>query len=219
MHTMQFPNRIQAGGELAKKLLAYAGRSDVLVLGLPRGGVPVAGQVADALRAPLDVFVVRKLGVPGHAELAMGAIASGGVRILNKEVIKTLQISAPQIEAVVDREQRELERREQAYRGGRPTPEVGGKMVILVDDGIATGATMSAAIAALRQRGARLVVAAAPTIARETRDLLRQRADAVACVMAPEDFHGVGQWYEDFTQTTDNEVCRILARHSAAVEP
>lgn len=216
---MKFSNRHEAGRQLAENLAAYANRSDTLVLGLPRGGVPVAEPVASTLRAPLDVFVVRKLGVPGHPELAMGAIASGGIRILNKEVIEALQIPFPLIETVAIREETELARREQAYRGQRPVPEVSGKIVILVDDGIATGSTMTAAITALRQRKARFIVAAAPTIARETRDLLRRSADAVVCVIAPQDFCGVGQWYEDFAQTTDGEVREILAHHASVGAP
>lgn len=205
-----FRNRTEAGQLLAKKLTKYANRSDVLVLALPRGGVPVGYEVARVLKAPLDVFVVRKLGVPGHEELAMGAIASGGARVLNGRVIESLGIADAVIERVAEQEQKELERREQKYRGDRPLPEVQGRTVILVDDGIATGATMRAAIEALRQMEAGRIVVAAPTMARETFHEMGADADDIVAVIAPEEFYGVGQWYEDFSQTTDEEVRELL---------
>lgn len=209
---MQFHDRREAGLLLAEKLGGYADRPDVLVLGLPRGGVPVAAQVASKLHAPLDVFVVRKLGLPGQPELAMGAIASGGVRVLNAEIAWRLRIPREVVDAVAAHEQRELERRERAYRDDLPAPEVRGRTVILVDDGIATGSTMTAAITALRQMQAGRIVVATPTIARETRDRMRAAADEVVAVIVPEEFYGVGQWYDDFSQTTDEEVREILAQ-------
>jgi predicted phosphoribosyltransferase len=208
----RFRDRIEAGRLLAEKLRAYEDRPDVLVLGLPRGGVPVAEQVADKLGAPLDVFVVRKLGLPWHPELAMGAIAAGGVRVLNEEVVGALRLPREVIDSVAAREQLELERRERAYRGGRPAPEVKDRVVILVDDGVATGSTMSAAIQALRGLGAARIVAAAPTIASSTAERMRSEADELVAVIEPEEFYGVGQWYEDFSQTSDDEVREILAR-------
>lgn len=211
----RFPNRSEAGQLLAKKLLKYASRPDVLVLGLPRGGVPVAYEVAMRLNAPLDVFVVRKLGVPGHEELAMGAIATGGIRVLNESVVDSLGISAEMIEVVARREHLELERRERAYREDRPVPPVQGRTVILVDDGIATGSTMSAAISALRKQGAGSIVVATPTIARTTFDDMRREVDALVAVIVPEEFFGVGQWYEDFSQTTDFDVRDLLAKAGA----
>lgn len=197
---------------LAKKLARYAHRSDVLVLALPRGGVPVGYEVAQAIRAPLDVFVVRKLGVPGHEELAMGAIASGGVRVLNGSVIEGLQISDDVIDAVAARELRELERRERTYRDDRPAPDVQGCTVILVDDGIATGSTMRAAVEALRQLGTGRIVVAVPTAALSTMRAMRREVDEFVAVTTPADFSGVGQWYEDFSQTTDEEVRLLLAK-------
>ena len=208
----QFFDRTEAGRQLADYLTDYAERPDVVVLGLPRGGIPVAAEVAKKLHAPLDVFVVRKLGLPGHPELAMGAIATGGVRVLNGEVIDPLGIPDAIIDQVAAAEQRELERREKAYRDDLPPPEVEGKTVILVDDGIATGSTMAAAIAALRQLNAGRIVVATPTVAASTRDQLRAMADEVVSVIAPHDFYGVGQWYEDFSQTSDDEVRAILAQ-------
>jgi predicted phosphoribosyltransferase len=205
-----FRNRYEAGEFLADKLQEFAERSDVLVVGLPRGGVPVAAEVAKRLQAPLDVFVVRKLGVPGHPELAMGAIAGGGVRVLNTEVIEPLHIPAGVIEEVTAREQEELTRREQTYRDDRPAQEIKDKIVIIVDDGIATGSTMAAAIAALRQLGARHIIVAVPTAAATTVEYLRLLADEVVAVLTPYDFYGVGQWYEDFSQTGDEEVHRLL---------
>ena len=203
---MQFRNRTEAGQELAKRLAKYANRSDVLVLALPRGGVPVGYEVARALNAPLDVFVVRKLGVPGHEELAMGAIASGGVRVLNGSVVEKLRIPDHVIDAVAEQEWRELERRERAYRDDHPAPEAQGRTVILVDDGIATGSTMRAAVGALRQMEARRIVVATPTAALSTVHEMQPDVDELVAVMTPTDFVGVGQWYEDFSQTTDVEV-------------
>lgn len=207
-----FRNRTEAGQKLAQQLLHYANRPDVLVLGLSRGGVPVAFEVARALNVPLDIMLVRKLGVPGQEELAMGAIASGGRRVLNEEVVQGLGIPPRVIEAVTAREQQELARRERRYRGNRPGFDVRGRTVILVDDGLATGATMRAAIAALRQQQpARIVVAvpvAPPTVCQELGDA----ADEVACLLTPEVFLGVGQWYEDFSPTTDAEVHSLLER-------
>ena len=207
-----FPNRAEAGRLLAEKLEKYAGRDDVIVLGLPRGGVPVAYEVAKSLRAPLDVFIVRKLGVPGFEELAAGAIASGGVRVLNEDVLRALPNADQLIESVTERETVELERREQTYRNGRPPPELRDRVVILVDDGLATGATMRAAVAALRQRGVAKIVVAAPVGAPDTCRELEQEADETICAIAPEFFQAVGQYYEDFSQTSDEEVRELLAR-------
>src|ERR671923_1272113 len=208
--TMLFRNRTEAGRQLAAKLMAYADRPDVLVLALPRGGVPVAFEVAKILDAPLDVFLVRKLGVPGHEELAMGAIASGGVRVLNQEVVEMLHIPEGVIARVADEEQRELERRERAYRGDRPVPSVRGRTVILVDDGLATGSSMRAAAAALRQREPVRIVVAVPTAAPETCNEFRTEVDEIVCAITPEPFYAVGLWYEDFAPTTDEEVRRLL---------
>lgn len=205
-----FRDRIEGGRRLAEKLLKYEGRPEVLVMGLPRGGVPVAAQVAKRLKAPLEVFVVRKLGLPDEPELAMGALASGGVRVLNKVVVEARGISQETIDAVAERESQELERRERVYRGERPTPELNGRIVILVDDGVATGSTARAGIKALRQMGVSWIVLATPTIARDTVAPMGEVADEVAYVIAPEDFLGVGQWYENFAQTTDEEVRRLL---------
>ena len=206
-----FRDRTEAGELLAEKLAAYANQPDVIVLALPRGGVPVGAEVARKLQVPFDVFVVRKLGLPGHPELAMGAIASGGVRVLNGDVINGLRIPDEVIKAVTAEEFQELKRREQSYRDDLPLPEVEGKTVIIVDDGIATGATMAAAISALRQLNVGRVVVATPTVARSTYGYLQQTADEVIAVIVPAEFHGVGQWYEDFTQTTDEEVHQLLA--------
>lgn len=206
-----FRDRAAGGRALADRLQAYASRGDVIVLALPRGGVPVGFAVAQALGVPLDVFVVRKLGVPGQEELAMGAIASGGVRVLNQEVIRGLGISAATIDAVAEREARELERRARAYRDDRPAAEVAGRTVILVDDGLATGSTMRAAAAALRQRKPARIVIAVPAAAPETCAELRSEADEVVCAITPEPFHAVGLWYESFGQTSDDEVRALLA--------
>ena len=207
-----FPNRAEAGRVLGLKLAKYAGREDIIVLGLPRGGVPVAFEVARALRVPLDVFIVRKLGVPGFEELAVGAIASGGVRVLNEEVANALPNRDQIIEAVTERETAELERREREYRDGRPAPELAGKTVILIDDGLATGATMRAAVRALRQRAVARIVVAVPVGPPETCKEFEDEADEVFCASAPEFFQAVGQYYEDFSQTSDDEVRELLAR-------
>jgi predicted phosphoribosyltransferase len=219
---MWFKNRTDAGRQLAAKLARYAGRPDVLVLALPRGGVPVAYEVARALRAPLDVFLVRKLGLPGHRELAMGAIATGGVRVLNEEVVNTLQIPESEIDAVALEEGRELRRREREYRDDLPPPEVSGRTVILVDDGLATGSTMHAAVTALRRLGPARVVVAVPVGAAQTCAEFRGDADEVICARIPDPFYAVGAWYQDFSQTSDEEVRDLLdaARgHVAAPAP
>ena len=208
----RFRDRHDAGRLLATKLARYANRPDVLVLALPRGGVPVAYEVARALGAPLDVFVVRKLGVPGQEELAMGAVATGGVRVLNHELVSGLGIPAHVIDAVTEREFQELARREQLYRGDRPPPDVRGRTVIIVDDGLATGATMHAAIQALRQQKPAHIVVAVPTASPETCEALRAEVDDVICAITPEPFYAVGLWYGDFSQTTDEEVRELLAR-------
>ncbi|MDP8922454.1 MAG: phosphoribosyltransferase [Chloroflexota bacterium] len=207
-----FSDRHEAGRVLATRLRAYAGRTDVLVLALPRGGVPVADEVARELGAPLDVFLVRKLGVPGHEELAMGAIASGGVRVLNEEVVRALAIPASLIDEVAEREARELARREREYRDDRPTPDVQGRTIILVDDGLATGSTMRAAVAAVRQRGPSRIVVAVPVAAEQTCHELRAEVDDVICAVTPERFLAVGVWYQDFSPTTDDEVRDLLGR-------
>jgi predicted phosphoribosyltransferase len=209
---MLFRDRTEAGRQLAAKLTAYADRPDVLVLALPRGGVPVAFEVARALHAPLDVFLVRKLGVPGHEELAMGAIASGGVRVLNEDAVRGLGIPDDVLDAVSEGELRELERRERAYRGGRPAPPVRGRTVILVDDGLATGSTMRAAVAALRRQGPARVVVAVPVGSPETCAEFQAEADEAVCARTPEPFYAVGLWYEDFSQTSDEEVRDLLER-------
>lgn len=207
-----FHDRHEAGRRLAERLSAYVGRPDVLVLALPRGGVPVAYEVAGALGAPMDVFIVRKLGVPGYEELAMGAVATGGVRVLNEELVKHLAIPSYVADAVAVREQRELTRRERLYRGGRPPPDLRGKTVILVDDGLATGATMLAAIAAVRRQQPARIVVAVPVASQATCKQLAREVDEVVCAITPEPFHAVGLWYEDFSQTTDEEVRALLAR-------
>ncbi len=209
--TVQFHHRAEAGQLLATRLRAYANRSDVLILALPRGGVPVGFELATALHAPLDVFLVRKLGLPGHEELAMGAIANGDIQVLNNDVVEALEIPPYVIERVAQRERQELLRRAAFYRGDRPPPEVQGRVIILVDDGIATGSTMRAAIAALRaQQPARLVVAI-PVAPPDTVALFQGEADEVVCLMTPRPFHAVGYWYRDFSQTSDAEVRDLLA--------
>ena len=212
MQPQRFRNRIDAGRQLAEKLAAYANRPGVLVLALPRGGVPVGFEVARELGALLDVFLVRKLGVPGYEELAMGAVATGGVRVLNDEIVRGLGISDHEIHAAASRELHELARRERLYRGDRPPPDIAGRTVILVDDGLATGATMRAAVQALRQQQPGRIVAAVPTASPDTCQVLKAEANDVICAMTPEPFFAVGHWYEDFTQTTDDEVCELLAR-------
>jgi putative phosphoribosyl transferase len=210
-----FADRADAGRVLAEELAPYAGSPDVIVLGLPRGGIPVAYEVACALGAPLDVFVVRKLGAPGQEELAMGAIASGDVVVLNDEVIEALKISPEELNTEIENEGRELERREAIYRGGRALTAVKGKTVILVDDGLATGSTMRAAVAALRRQGPAQIVVAVPVGASSTCAELEGIADRCVCAIAPEQFRSVGLWYENFDQTDDDEVCNLLARASA----
>jgi putative phosphoribosyl transferase len=211
-----FRDRREAGRLLAAKLAAYANRPDVIVLALPRGGVPVAYEVARALNAPLDIFLVRKLGVPGYEELAMGAIATGGVRVLNDQLVGGLRIPDYIVDEVAASEQQELARRERLYRGDRPAPDVRGRTVILVDDGLATGATMLAAVKALRQQQPARIVVAVPTAAPETCEQLRAEVDDIICAITPEPFHAVGLWYEDFSQTTDEEVRDLLARSAEA---
>ena len=212
-----FQDRREAGRTLGAALRKYAGRGEVVVLALPRGGVPVAYEVARALGAPLDLFLVRKLGTPGHRELAMGAIASGGVRVLNDDVVRWYGISQDSIEAVAREEERELLRRERAYREGREPVPIEGRIAILVDDGLATGSTMRAAVKAVRRLRPSAVVVAVPLGARETCDELSAIADEVLCVRTPEPFAAVGQWYLDFDQTTDEEVRRLLSQHANAI--
>lgn len=208
----RFQNRREGGILLAKHLAAYADRPDVVVLALPRGGVPVGYEVAKALHAPLDVFVVRKLGAPGQEELAMGAITTGGVRLLNDQVVASLEISEREIAAVAAKEEKELERRERLYRAGRAAPDVGGRTVILVDDGIATGTTMRVAIAALKkQKPARLVVAV-PVAPFSTCEEMKPEVDEFVCLLSPEWFVAISPWYEEFLQTSDEEVCDLLER-------
>jgi putative phosphoribosyl transferase len=215
----RYRDRTEAGRLLAAELREYAGRPDVLVLALPRGGVPVGYEVARALHASFDVFIVRKLGVPAHPELAMGAIASGGIRVVDRSVMESFGVTDAELAAVAVSEERELERREWRYRRGRPAPDVAGKTVVLVDDGLATGATMAAAATAIRtQRPARLVVAV-PVAARETCRDLRRLVDQTVCTMTPEPFLAVGLWYEDFSETTDEEVHELLARAAAELPP
>ena len=209
---MIFHNRSEAGKYLANKLAKYADREDVLVLALPRGGVPVGFEVARRVNAPLDIFLVRKLGVPGQEELAMGAIASGGVRVLNRDVVDYLGIPGEVIDAVAAEELWELERRERAYRGSRPEPDVRDKTAILVDDGLATGSTMRAAATALRQQNPTRIVIAVPVSAPQTCDEDQMGADEIICASTPEPFMGVGKWYRDFSQTTDEEVRELLER-------
>ena len=215
---MIFQNRSEAGKYLVTQLARFANRDDVLVLALPRGGVPVAYEVARALHAPLDIYLVRKLGVPGHEELAMGAIASGGVRVINEDVVRYLRIPKSVIDSVAAIELEELERREREYRGDRPEPDVRGKTVILVDDGLATGSTMRAAAEALRQQQPARIVVAVPVSAPQTCDEYRMGVDEIVCAVTPEPFYGVGQWYVDFSQTTDEEVRQLLAKAQAEME-
>lgn len=211
---MLFRDRHDAGRQLAARLTHFEDRPDVLVLALPRGGVPVGYEVADALRAPLDVFLVRKLGVPGQEELAMGAIASGGIRVLNDSVVRLLGLSEADIAPVEADERRELDRREREYRAGRPPLDVAGKVVILVDDGLATGSSMRAAVRALHSMDPARIVVAVPVGARETCEELELEADEAVCAREPEPFHAVGVWYENFSQTSDEEVRDLLARRA-----
>jgi putative phosphoribosyl transferase len=209
----RFLDRREAGRVLASHLMQYSGRDDVIVLALPRGGVPVGYEVAQALGAPLDVFLVRKLGVPGHEELAMGAIASGGVRVLNEQVVASLRIGEHWIDKVAQVERAELERREREYRGNRPPVDGRGKIVILVDDGLATGATMRAAALALRRLGPAKIVIAVPAASAEVCAEFRAEVDEIVCAMTPDPFYAVGLWYEDFSPTGDDEV-RDLLEHA-----
>jgi len=208
----RYRNRTDAGRRLAAQLREYADRPDVIVLALPRGGVPVAYEVARALHVPLDVFIVRKLGLPSHPELAMGAIASGGIRVIDQAALRRFGVTDEQLAAVAAAEERELERRERQYREGLPLPDVTGKTVILIDDGLATGATMAAAAAALKAQGPAKLVVAVPVSAPETCDAFREIVDEVVCGATPEPFYAVGLWYEDFSQTSDDEVHDLLAR-------
>ncbi len=210
--TTSFKDRREAGEMLARKLQAYADRSDVVVLGLPRGGVPVAYEVARTLHVPLDVFVVRKLGLPHHEELAMGAIASGGARVLNQDIVRQFGIRSEDVDAVTAMEQLELERRERAYRGGVPFASVRDRVAILVDDGIATGASMSVAVAAVRRQQPAKIVVAAPVASPDASRLLRRVADECVSVLEPSHFYSVGAWYLDFAATTDDEVRKLLIR-------
>ena len=212
----RFRDRRDAGQRLAERLQTYAGRNDTIVLGLPRGGVPVAYEVARALELPLDVFVVRKLGLPWHQELAMGALASGGVRLINQHLIRQLGVSESEVERITRQEQQELERRELRFRGSRAFPDLKGKTVLLIDDGLATGASMRVAVTALRQEGAKRVVVGVPVASPDTCDSFRDITDDIVCVVTPEPFHAVGLWYEDFGQTTDEEVHDLLDRGRAA---
>jgi putative phosphoribosyl transferase len=212
---MLFKDRADAGRKLAQELPGYGGRTDVIVLGLPRGGVPVAFEVAKALKAPLDIFLVRKLGAPGQKELAMGAIAPGGVRVLNHNVVQALNISDEIIETIAAEEQQELERREQAYRGDRPKPDVRGRTLILVDDGLATGASMRAAVIALRGQEPARIIVAVPTAAPETCEALKGEVDEIVCVATPRPFLGIGASYEEFSQMTDEEVRELLEQEGA----
>lgn len=214
-----FKDRTEAGRALARELAAYTDRDDIVVLALPRGGVPVAFEVAGALHAPLDVLIVRKLGCPGRKELAMGAIASGGIRVINDDVVSGLNISQDVIDTVAAEEQQEIERRERTYRGERAVLEVRGKTVFLVDDGIATGATMRAAVRALKQREPAYVIVATPTGASETVEVLRHEADDVVCLATPEPYIAVGVWYDYFPQTSDEEVRELLEQANARPNP
>jgi predicted phosphoribosyltransferase len=210
MVTPRFRDRFEAGRRLAAALASYAGRPNLLVLALPRGGAPVGYEVAKALHAPLDVMLVRKLGVPGHEELAMGAIASGGIRVISDDVVRALGIPDRAIAAVAANEERELKRRERLYRGDRPPADIRGRTVILVDDGLATGSTMRAAVAALKAQNPERLVVAVPVAARETCESLQRDVDDVVCAVTPEPFFAVGQWYQDFSQLTDQEVRELL---------
>lgn len=207
-----FKDRTDAGKRLAEELEEYAGRDDVILLALPRGGVPVAFEVAKKLGLELDVFIVRKLGVPGYEELAMGAISSGGVKVMNMTVVDSLQITGDDIDSVVEAERKELERREDLYRKGKAKLDVTGRTAILVDDGLATGATMKAAVQALRTQKPENIVVAVPTASRETCEEFAADVDKTVCLTTPEPFYGVGAWYEDFAQTSDQEVCDLLQK-------
>ena len=207
-----FRNRSEAGRLLAAHLSEYENRSDVIVLALPKGGVPVAAEVASAIAAPLDVLVVRKIGVPWNPEFAVGAIASDGMLVLDTDTMRQLGLTRDSLDQVIQAEQRELRRRERLFRRGRPFPDLADQVVVLVDDGLATGATMQAAVMALRSRAPSRVVVAVPVASRSALVMLDQVVDSVVCLAAPEPFHAVGVWYEDFDQTTDEEVLALLAR-------
>ena len=213
-----FKNRRQAGRALAKELSAYSNSNDVVILALPRGGVPVAFEVAQELHAPMDVLIVRKLGTPGQRELAMGAIASRDVRIINESVVKQLRITDEAVEEIARQERQEMDRRERAYRGDRAAVEVLAKTCIVIDDGIATGATMRAAVAVLKQLGGERLIVAAPTAARDTYVTLSREADEVVCLATPEPYIAVGVWYEQFPQTSDDEVCSLLAQAAECIQ-
>lgn len=206
----RFKDRRQAGRILARKLSAYAGQTDVIILALPRGGVPVAYEVAIVLNAPLDIFLVRKLGLPGREELAIGAIASGGIRVLNEDIIRALSIPEEVINIVAKRELEELQRREQRYRGNRPAPDVRDRQVILIDDGLATGASMRAAVVGVRAQHPSRIVIAVPAAAPEACNAFLYEVDEMVCGMTPEPFYGLSRWYENFSQTTDEEVRMFL---------
>lgn len=211
----RFANRTEAGQELASTLDAFRARTDVVVLALPRGGVPVGFEVARALGAPLDVFTVRKLGAPMNEEYAVGAIATGGTVAIDRNAVRALHVTEPTLKAIIDREGRELARRERIYRGDRPLPPLAGRTVIVIDDGLATGSTMRAAVAAIRTLAPARIVVAAPVASREAWAMLRQVADACVACVTPHPFFGVGAWYEDFTQTSDAEVIELLQRAAA----
>jgi putative phosphoribosyl transferase len=212
-----FQNRTEAGQKLTSKLSAYFGQPDVLVLALPRGGVPVGYEIARKLHAPVDVFVVRKLGVPWNPELAMGAVATGGVRVIDQEIVRSLAIPHTEIAKIAAQEELELERREHAYRGGRVPLPIGGKKVILVDDGIATGSTVRAGVAALRKLQPARIVIAVPVAPRATCEMLRKVADEVVCAIEAEDFFAIGEWYEDFSQLSDEDVQNLLENASGLI--
>jgi putative phosphoribosyl transferase len=218
MTGLPFRDRTEGAHALADALAAYAGRTDLLVLGLPRGGVPVAAEVAKRLGAPLDLVIVRKLGAPGQEELAVGAIASSGGRVLNEDLVRLLHLSEATLERITDREREELRRRERAYRGARPAPEMKDRCLLLVDDGLATGATMRAAVQAVRQAGPSRVVVAVPVAPPDTVAVLRQEADEVVCVAMPEPFMSVGRWYLNFSQVSDQQVVEILRQAWAEQE-
>ena len=217
--TRQFHDRLQAGRLLAKKLKPiYGDRSDVLVLGLPRGGVPVAYEIAKVLHAPLDVCIVRKLGVPGHQELAMGAIATGGIRVLNEDLVRSLRISPTAIAHVTEREQRELERRDRLYRGYRPVPDLRGRTAVVVDDGIATGSTLKAALSTIKQQQAKQIVVAVPVAPPDVCQELELEVDEAVCLLTPQWLNSISLWYEDFLPTTDEQVRNLLAQNASQLE-
>ncbi|MBK8026961.1 MAG: phosphoribosyltransferase [Chloroflexi bacterium] len=209
---MILQDRTEGGKLLAEHLAGYRNQRDVLILALPRGGVPVAWEVTQHLHAPLDIFLVRKLGAPGHGELAIGAVATGGVRVLNNWLISMLGVTDAELEAITDRELAELERRQRLYRGDRPLPEIGGRTILLIDDGLATGATMRAAVLAIQQKEPARLVVGVPIASSESCDAFRDEVDQVICAVTPEPFHAVGLWYRNFEQVSDEEVQDLLAR-------